>query len=215
MKRDFKGIWIPKDLWLDKNLTIMEKVFLVEIDSLDNEDGCYASNKYFSEFFSITKGRCTQIIKSLESKEYITIEILKEEKAIIKRLIKVVNKLNRVVNLLNEGSEYIKQGYLENDDDNNTYNNNTKNKRDLFISSVLSNSNYIPSIHLDPDDPAGFISYWTERGIEEKKMRYEKEKSFDIFRRLATWKKNQKEWQKDKPNQNPINKFKRNALTYE
>ena len=54
--RDFKGIWIPKEIWLNKNLKLIEKIFLVEIDSLDNEDGCYASNKYFAEFFGITKG---------------------------------------------------------------------------------------------------------------------------------------------------------------
>jgi hypothetical protein len=35
--RDFKGIWIPKEIWLSKDLTLQEKVFYVEIDSLDNE----------------------------------------------------------------------------------------------------------------------------------------------------------------------------------
>jgi len=38
MKRDFKGIWIPKEIWLNENLTLQEKVFLVEIESLDNEN---------------------------------------------------------------------------------------------------------------------------------------------------------------------------------
>jgi hypothetical protein len=44
MNRDFKGVWIPKDVWLDHNLTWMEKLLLVEIDSLDAEKGCFASN---------------------------------------------------------------------------------------------------------------------------------------------------------------------------
>ena len=48
---DFKGIWIPKDIWLSDQLSLMEKVLFVEIHSLDNERGCYAGNKYFSEFF--------------------------------------------------------------------------------------------------------------------------------------------------------------------
>ena len=74
--RDFKGVWIPKEIWLDNNLSIMEKIFLVEIDSLDNENGCYASNKYFAEFFGISRGRCTQIIKGLESKEWILFQHL-------------------------------------------------------------------------------------------------------------------------------------------
>lgn len=32
-----------------------------------------------------------------------------------------------------------------------------------------------------------FIDYWTESGENDKKMRFEKEKSFDISRRLKRW----------------------------
>ena len=28
MKRDFKGVWIPKDIWLAKNLSWTEKLVL-------------------------------------------------------------------------------------------------------------------------------------------------------------------------------------------
>ncbi len=35
-----------------------------------------------------------------------------------------------------------------------------------------------------------FYDYWTEHGENDKKMRFEKEKSFGINRRLATWNKN-------------------------
>ena len=133
-RRDFKGVWIPKEIWLNRDLSVMEKLFLVEIDSLDNEQGCFASNKHFSDFFDISKGRCTQIIKSLEEKGLVSIKHEYEGKQIIRRTIRVVNKpnrlankLNRVVNKLNEGSKKTKQGYLENDEDNNTINNNTVN----------------------------------------------------------------------------------------
>ncbi len=37
-----------------------------------------------------------------------------------------------------------------------------------------------------------FYSYWTEHGEKDKKMRFEKEKSFGISRRLSTWLKNEK-----------------------
>lgn len=124
MDRDFKGIWIPKEIWLNNELTIMEKLFLIEIDSLDNEEYCFASNKHFSEFFDISKGRCTQIIKSLEGKKYIEIKLLREGKQVVKRLI-------RVVNILNNPSKLIKQPYLENAQDNNTVINNT-NKSNTY-----------------------------------------------------------------------------------
>jgi hypothetical protein len=35
-----------------------------------------------------------------------------------------------------------------------------------------------------------FFGYWTEHGEKDKKMRFEKEKSFGLSRRLTTWKKN-------------------------
>ena len=68
MTRDFKGVWIPKEIWTNKNLNVMEKLFLVEIDSLDNNDGCFATNEYFSDFFRLSKNRCSEIIKNLEKK---------------------------------------------------------------------------------------------------------------------------------------------------
>lgn len=37
-----------------------------------------------------------------------------------------------------------------------------------------------------------FNSYWTEYGINDKKMRWEKQTSFGVGRRLGTWSKNYK-----------------------
>lgn len=37
-----------------------------------------------------------------------------------------------------------------------------------------------------------FIGYWTESSENSKKLRFEKEKVFDIRRRMATWLKNNK-----------------------
>jgi hypothetical protein len=77
-KRDFKGIWIPKEIWLSESLTLQEKVFLVEIHSLDNEDGCFASNDYFARFFGVSKRRASEVINALHLKGYLSILIDKE-----------------------------------------------------------------------------------------------------------------------------------------
>ena len=57
--RDFKGIWLPKEIWLDDELNATDKIIFAEIDSLDVEDsdGCFASNEYLANFCkcSITK----------------------------------------------------------------------------------------------------------------------------------------------------------------
>jgi hypothetical protein len=132
-ERDFKGVWIPAEIWLNKELSIMEKLFLVEIDSLDNKFGCVASNAHFSEFFGITKARCTQIIKSLEAKKLVTIALKRNGKQITERKIRVVNKLTR-------GSKNTKLGYLENAQGSNTKDNNTKPRAFCPKSSILPDS---------------------------------------------------------------------------
>jgi len=70
--RDFKGIWIPKKIWLNTDLSIIEKVLLVEIDSLDNsERGCFASNEYLATFVQLSEGRVANIISDLKKRKFI------------------------------------------------------------------------------------------------------------------------------------------------
>lgn len=136
-KRAFKGIWIPKEVWESKELTLQQKVMLVEIDSLDNEKGCYASNKYFSDFFGISSGRVSQIINELIDKGYLNAEYIKEDNQILARIlkiqsppypVKVFRKLNRgYLENDDRGIKYSKGGYLENDKDNNIIYNNINN----------------------------------------------------------------------------------------
>lgn len=114
---DFKGIWIPAAVWLEKDLPLIEKLFLVQINHLDNKDGCFASNGYFSDFFGVSKSRCTQIIKSLESKSFISISLIYDGKVIAKR---VLNLLSRGSKLFKQGSKNIKSGYLKNCEGKNT-----------------------------------------------------------------------------------------------
>ncbi|WP_348920144.1 helix-turn-helix domain-containing protein [Enterococcus rotai] len=129
--RGFKGIWIPSYIWLNPNFTIQEIVFLAEIDSLDATDtGCYASNKYFSEFFALSKNRCSEIIKSLEEKKAIKVfyEYNRENpKQIDKRIIRVVEKSNTPIRNLDRPIRNLDTPYSENWEDNNTSINNTSN----------------------------------------------------------------------------------------
>jgi len=82
--RDFKGIWIPKDIWESKQLSIMEKVLFVEIHSLDNERGCYASNRYFSEFFGVSERQIQTYIAALKTKGFITVTIRNRYERVIR-----------------------------------------------------------------------------------------------------------------------------------
>ena len=90
--RDFKGIWIPKEIWESEQLSIMEKVLFVEIHSLDNERGCYASNRYFAEFFDVSERQIQTRIAGLKAKGFITV-IIKNR---YERVMRAVGKYARV-----------------------------------------------------------------------------------------------------------------------
>lgn len=96
-ERDFKGVWISKKIWLDEKLGWSEKLLLVEIDSLDNEQGCYAGNKHFAEFFGLSLGRISKMVSNLKEKGYITVDLIYKEgsKQIDKRVIRVLNTYSR------------------------------------------------------------------------------------------------------------------------
>lgn len=148
MERGFKGIWIPKEIWLNETISIQEKVFLVEIDSLDNDDGCFASNEYFAKFFKLSKNRCSEIIKSLQKKGFIEIKYIYKDnsKAIDKRVIKILEKSNRGIRDIDRGTRKTEEGYSEKCEDNNIYLNNTFNNNiySLVIDKLnsLANKSY-------------------------------------------------------------------------
>lgn len=117
--RGFKGVWIPKEIWLDENLTVQEMVFMVEIDSLDQSKGCYASNAHFADFFGLSKSRSSEVIKQLEHKGYITTKYIYEGKEIKQRIIHVVTKY--------VGVRETEEGYSEKTEGSNTSLSNTSN----------------------------------------------------------------------------------------
>jgi hypothetical protein len=74
ISRDFKGIWIPKEIWLDDQLTYFEKFLLAEIHSLNGKDGCFASNEYFCNFFNERERKIQDGLAKLKAIGYIYVE---------------------------------------------------------------------------------------------------------------------------------------------
>jgi hypothetical protein len=84
-ERQFKGIWIPKEIWLDDNLSALDKVILAEIDSLDDEEtGCYASNEHIAAFCKCSKGNVSRAISKLIQSGYIYIKSFDGRKRVLK-----------------------------------------------------------------------------------------------------------------------------------
>lgn len=121
--RDFKGIWIPREIWESENLTLTEKVLLVEIDSLDNGEGCYATNEYFSKFFNISEATITRAIKTLKEQNYIEIGMFNGRQRKLFSLIKLMRQSR-------QNDEAESSNCLPNNIDNNITNKEKKTRKE-------------------------------------------------------------------------------------
>lgn len=75
-ERDFKGVWIPKAVWLDRRLSALDKLILsgiVCICAVDEYD-CFASNKAIADFCGCSESKVTKSIFLLASIGYLQIK---------------------------------------------------------------------------------------------------------------------------------------------
>jgi hypothetical protein len=196
-ERQFKGIWIPSEIWLTEELSLQEKVVLVEIDSLeDKEKGCYASNKYFANFFKLSPGRISQIITNLIDKDYIEVKYIKKGKEIKERQIRIkrppyplVRKLNTYLENDDRGIKKTKEGYLENAKENNTTTNNIKNNNkevNKNTPTLEEIKDYCLNVRHNKVDYKKFYDYFTEGNwIDSKGNKVKNWKQ-----KIITWEKN-------------------------
>lgn len=152
-KRKFIGIWIPAHIYLSEELSVMEKFLWAEVNSLDNEKGCFASNAYFAKHLGISVRRVQQIISQLIEKGYVTTFFeQKDDTETEKRRILRVNYKEEFVKKPGEKNftppmkkispppmKNISQGGEKNFTHNNTVNNTIHKKQE----SVNVNSNTI------------------------------------------------------------------------
>ena len=73
LTREFRGVWFPAEVWLDDRLTATEKIILLEIDSLDGPEGCYASNEYLAEFCQCSKNKVVEAVSKLKRLGYVKV----------------------------------------------------------------------------------------------------------------------------------------------
>ena len=175
---------IPADVRYS-NLKPNAKLLYGEITALSGKLGyCYASNNYFADLYAVSKNTVSRWIGDLNKLGFINIEVERnEKKQVIKRRIGIVRKDDR--------------GIYKMSKENNTSINNTSNiniTKEKFISEVMT-------FDYQKDMLEDFINYWTEG---KKKMRYQKQSTFEIKLRLLRWAKNQKKWDKPKQKKSKI-----------
>lgn len=130
-----KGIWIPLEILLNKDLTTNEQKILSIVLCLGNEnDGCFASNQYIANIAGITSHSVSKIISSLKKKKYV--EVILQSKNIEKRKI-IPNK-----DYINQyGKKYLTDVDEEEDNEEteSSKNNNSNNDFQKVINFYESN----------------------------------------------------------------------------
>ena len=133
MQRDFKGVWIPKEIWLSEDLGWTEKFLLTEIDSLAENKECFATNEYFAQFFSLSKDRVSKLISTLSNKGYVEVKLTYKPgtKQVQKRVITTIGYRRKQLEGIGENN-YTPIG--ENNEDINTLLiNPIINSKDIYI----------------------------------------------------------------------------------
>lgn len=79
MERDFLGVWIPKTIYLNKDLTPTEKLLLAEISSFAKNGVCFASNEHFADFLGISKKHVSKLVSKLARMNLISVDLVYKE----------------------------------------------------------------------------------------------------------------------------------------
>lgn len=199
MNRQFLGVWISKEIYLNPNLNAIEKILLAEIESLDNEKGCFATNDYFAEFLGVSKTKVSTSISKLKKLDLITLKSFNGRRRVLKVVNQPIkNEKAAFKNLKGRVSKSEKQTFKKckhNNTSINTSINSLKEREATFYEKVLS---YYKEGIISRKDAREFFNYWTEVNPKGRKMRFEKEKTWDLKRRIDRWLLNKGKWEKEK-----------------
>lgn len=77
--KEFKGVWIPYEIFINKKLTDKEKFVYSMIIFLSKENECTISNAYIGNLLNICNVQVSRIINSLKKKGYINTKIIYKE----------------------------------------------------------------------------------------------------------------------------------------
>lgn len=155
-ERDFKGIWIPASVWLDDRLSALDKVILAEIDSLDGEKGCWASNDYISEFCQCSSSKVSRAISKLTELGYVRVESFNGRFRVLR---------SSLLKNARQSRQFCKadEAILQDSNINNKIENN-KESRKRFSPPTVEDVKVYCTERGNNIDPETFVDYYSARG---------------------------------------------------
>lgn len=74
MERNFKGVWIAAEIWLDKDLTLVEKALLAEIDSFTGNGRSFMkSNDTIQDEYGISRNTIGRSLRKLADRGFVEV----------------------------------------------------------------------------------------------------------------------------------------------
>ncbi len=74
MERNFKGVWIAAEIWLDKDLTLVEKALLAEIDSFTGNGRSFMkSNDTIQSEYGISRNTIGRSLRKLSDRGFVDV----------------------------------------------------------------------------------------------------------------------------------------------
>ena len=212
--RDFKGIWIPKEVWLDTRLNALDKVILMEIDSLDQgEKGCYASNEHLSTFCQCSKTKVSTAISKLIECGYLYIQNFDGRKRELKS--RLSNSERQSIKICNADIQNLKESNTYRNTNNNTVsnnigeNNNTPEKKERFKAPTVEEVQEYCTERGNNIDAQHFVDYYSARGWMLGKNHIKDWKAC-----VRTWERNDS-FKPQKHNEQPEKKYDQNGYDSE
>tara|TARA_R100001440_G_scaffold26359_3_gene42883 strand:+ start:247 stop:861 length:615 start_codon:yes stop_codon:yes gene_type:complete len=155
------------------NIKANSKLLYGEISALSNKYGfCFATNSYFADLYNVSKNTISVWLRELKENNFITIEIIyNEKKQIVKRKLGITKNDNR--------------GIIKNIKDNSTSVNNTSINIYIRLEKFKKEIDILE--FADNKDKKEFFDFWTEKNKSKTKMRFELEKTWDTNLRLKRW----------------------------
>lgn len=113
--KEFKGVWIPYEIFINKKLTDKEKFVYSMIIFLSKKNECTISNAYIGNLLTICNVQVSRIINSLKKKGYINTKIIYKENSkeiALRKIVPIIKNDNTYkqinVNPINKNAKDIK-----------------------------------------------------------------------------------------------------------
>lgn len=152
-ERQVKGIWIPIEIWKDKNLSWNEKILFLEIDSYtSNEKDCFISNEYISNLLDINVTNASKTLSSLIEKGYVVKTRFDGRRRFVKSALSYSTTLN-----FQKQQPYKDGQELINNNITNTNTNNKENKKKYSLDMSIVAPNMLQPVET-------WLAYKKEKG---------------------------------------------------